>query len=184
MTLVYIRLVYSVRYSVVPINSSLLTTTLDFSVIITQDVQSVSWHYKQVRLYLFDIILFCCVWYSLLVCCPLSISHVGTHVGRVNKFRVYQSVIHAVIRQKLCYYGNYVIAIWNNAVVSTPYQFYVNYRLRLCIITPTCAQTTNKRILVTDISYNLTGILLFVTCAWVGVIIHNFSDIMCMVRKT
>jgi hypothetical protein len=37
------HLAYSVRYSVVPINSSLLTITLHYSVITTQNIQSLSW---------------------------------------------------------------------------------------------------------------------------------------------
>jgi hypothetical protein len=38
---------------VVPINSSLLTVTLYSSVITTQNIQSLSWRYNQVRLYLY-----------------------------------------------------------------------------------------------------------------------------------
>jgi hypothetical protein len=52
------HLVYSVRYSVVPINSSLLTVTLHYTVITTlvyndTKIQSLSWCYNRVRLLLY-----------------------------------------------------------------------------------------------------------------------------------
>jgi hypothetical protein len=50
------HLIYSIRYSVVQINSSLLTATLHSSVTTTlvyttQNIQSLSWRYNRVRLY-------------------------------------------------------------------------------------------------------------------------------------
>jgi hypothetical protein len=47
------HLLYSVRYSVVPINSSLSTVTLCYSIITTQNIQSLSWRYNRVPLYLY-----------------------------------------------------------------------------------------------------------------------------------
>jgi hypothetical protein len=46
------HLACSVRYSVVPINSSLLIVTLYYSFITTQNIQSLSWRYNRVRLFI------------------------------------------------------------------------------------------------------------------------------------
>jgi len=45
------HLAYNDRYTVVPIDSSLLTITLYSSVITTQSIESLSRRYKRVRLY-------------------------------------------------------------------------------------------------------------------------------------
>jgi hypothetical protein len=50
------HLAHNVRYSVIPINPSLLTVTLYSSLITTQDILSLSWRFNRVRLYVHNII--------------------------------------------------------------------------------------------------------------------------------